>query len=571
MSDIVDSCIEGISSNFFIPAEEAYEWDGGKIITKESSLIDRVSQYTADFARFVAYFAFLPFAGLYVISCAVARKLFSKKENKKPEIDTNINLPEHFGFADSLFQTSGLGTTSSPTPLEGECNWQKWLNPKHIEGTEDGNYTSFFVDVLNNPEPFIDLLKKTNSTAYRFSLERAVIEPQNGRINEVALEKYRHFIARLKEEGIEPYVTLHHFVHPQWFEDLGGFEKLENMENFISYSNEMMKFMPEVKNWMTFNEPGVFATQGYVFGKYPPGKVGNFHLAGRVMINMIIAHCSIFKRAKDEGITDAEISFTHQYLSFVPLNGNLVERVTALFFTNLFNNAIYNFFLTGHFSLKIPFSTNLSYSIPLVEFSKYGRFMDFVGVQFYGRPRLKIGFNWGEKYPGHETVNKFGFTFGSTVPKNKDAAVMSFGIGFYPGSIEEDYEDVMKKAIALSKPLAPCSKQLKIAITETGRDAMVQKWGAEKFEIDNDLQKNFFERILPIVSKYRDNMKALLVWTLVRDHLEWERGRTPSLGQVTLEKENGIIKGHRFSEATKYLSEIYGMQKTKESNISPAA
>ena len=35
---------------------------------------------------------------------------------------------------------------------------------------------------------------------------------------------------------IEPLVTLHHFVHPQWFEDLGGFEKAENIAHFLAWT-----------------------------------------------------------------------------------------------------------------------------------------------------------------------------------------------------------------------------------------------------------------------------------------------------------------------------------------------
>ena len=33
-----------------------------------------------------------------------------------------------------------------------------------------------------------------------------------------------------------PMVTLYHFVHPLWFDDLGGFEKLENVPLFVAFS-----------------------------------------------------------------------------------------------------------------------------------------------------------------------------------------------------------------------------------------------------------------------------------------------------------------------------------------------
>ena len=40
------------------------------------------------------------------------------------------SLPAHCGFADSLFQTSGLGTKHSATNLVGQCKWSHSMNPK---------------------------------------------------------------------------------------------------------------------------------------------------------------------------------------------------------------------------------------------------------------------------------------------------------------------------------------------------------------------------------------------------------------------------------------------------------
>jgi len=31
-------------------------------------------------------------------------------------------------------------------------------------------------------------------------------------------------------------VTLHHFVHPNWFENLGGFTKEENIPIFVEFA-----------------------------------------------------------------------------------------------------------------------------------------------------------------------------------------------------------------------------------------------------------------------------------------------------------------------------------------------
>ena len=50
------------------------------------------------------------------------------------------------------------------------------------------------------------------------------------------------------------------------------------------------QFGPRIRNWSTFNEPGVFAFSGYVFGSFPPGKFLATQLAGLVVKHMLIAH-----------------------------------------------------------------------------------------------------------------------------------------------------------------------------------------------------------------------------------------------------------------------------------------
>ena len=71
---------------------------------------------------------------------------------------------------------------------------------------------------------------------YRFSIEWSKIEPEIGVIDEEALEHYRNVCNALIDSGLTPVITLHHFTHPMWFENLGGFEKDENIKYFIQFS-----------------------------------------------------------------------------------------------------------------------------------------------------------------------------------------------------------------------------------------------------------------------------------------------------------------------------------------------
>ncbi len=510
------------------------------------SLRQKVQHYAFGAFQLGVSLAVSPVALLY----SGARSLFGRATPAPPmrALAPTVPLPAHRGFADSLFQTSGLGTRQSATPLQGTANWEKWLTPARIEGTDSNtDYRTFFTDVLGNPDAFIAQLGKMGVSAYRFSLEWSVMEPKKGERGSEALRLYTTFIKKLRDAKIEPYVTLHHFVLPQWFETQGGFNDLNNVSLFITHAQAMIAAFPSVKYWMTFNEPGVFAFQTYVRGVYPPGITGDVATAGRVMRNLMYAHCQIYQAVKSKN-SDVQIGITHQWLKFEPLCGNPLEKAICYFLSKISHYAVYNFFKTGQFSLEIPFKANVQFSIPEKEFKRNNRFVDFFGVQFYAFPRLKMGFNGGEKHPGYKITNlmfwKTGLTFGSTCPKGGKA--QSFGPGFYPESLQA----CLNEAWALDRP---------IAITEIGCDARIQKWGSDRFEIDNETQAEYFRKIFPIIQRQAKRLQALFVWTFWRGHLEWDRGDQPILGTVTLLKTSTskAAEGFVVSPAGEFLAETF--------------
>ncbi len=58
-----------------------------------------------------------------------------------------------------------------------------------------------------------------------------------------------------------PNVTLHHFVHPQWFEELGAFEQEANISYFVEWATAAVGlFGSRAQLWATFNEPTVRGT-----------------------------------------------------------------------------------------------------------------------------------------------------------------------------------------------------------------------------------------------------------------------------------------------------------------------
>src|SRR5438067_12023672 len=112
-----------------------------------------------------------------------------------------------------------------------------------------------------------------NQNAHRLSVEWSRIEPAPGECSRTALAHYRGVLQALRDRGMEPMVTLHHFTNPTWIADAGGWEAPETAERFASYAERVPNELGQLPRFrVTINEPTVIAYLGYVCGKWPPGK-----------------------------------------------------------------------------------------------------------------------------------------------------------------------------------------------------------------------------------------------------------------------------------------------------------
>lgn len=86
-------------------------------------------------------------------------------------------------------------------------------------------------------------------------------------------------------------MTLFHFDLPQALEDQGGWLTEAIIESFDKYAQFCFStFGDRVKQWITMNEPNMFALQAYDLGVFPPG-VPHLGTGGyRAAHNLIKAH-----------------------------------------------------------------------------------------------------------------------------------------------------------------------------------------------------------------------------------------------------------------------------------------
>jgi beta-glucosidase len=226
----------------------------------------------------------------------------------------------------------------------------------------------------------IALMKEIGLTSYRFSVEWSKIEPKRGELDREVLKHYHEMIDALIEANIEPMVTFHHFTHPIWFNEMGSWEKTDNIEFFVKFCDIVFReYQSKVKWWCTINEPTVYTGVGYIEGRFPPG-VRNIQLASEVLKNLLEAHVRVYRVIKSlPGGSNARVGIVHNLTQFDPYNWwNPINRVVAKYFDNFMNESVLGFFKSGVFQISIPFAVNNRF---VNEQAKGAN--DFFGLNYY--------------------------------------------------------------------------------------------------------------------------------------------------------------------------------------------
>ena len=107
----------------------------------------------------------------------------------------------------------------------------------------------------------------------------------------LGIDYYNKIIDDLLANGVRPIVTLYHFDLPQALEDQGGWLSEAIIESFDKYARFCFStFGDRVKQWITINEPNIFAVTAYEFGVFPPGVPHVGTKAYQAAHNLIKAH-----------------------------------------------------------------------------------------------------------------------------------------------------------------------------------------------------------------------------------------------------------------------------------------
>lgn len=392
------------------------------------------------------------------------------------------------------------GTATSSHQVEGNNknnNWHAWEQEEGriVEGHTSGQACDWWGGRWR--EDF-DRAAEAGQNAHRLSIEWSRVQPTPDRWDESALDHYRQMVRGLRERGMLPVVTLHHFSDPLWLVEQGGWENEGIAAWFEAYVRRVVEALKEyVSMWCTINEPNVYAASGYLLGDFPPGKQ-DLGATLRVMHNQVRAHAAAY-HAIHEVQPEARAGLTINYRGFKPARQWLpLDKLTAGITSRLFNDFFPGAAMDGRLRLLTK-RVNVPEAVGT---------QDFLGIQYYTQELVAFSPN----KPGELFSRRF-------FPPDAELSPTGF-IANQP----EGFFEAIKWGLRFGVPLI---------ITENGvedhSDALRPRYLAEHI------------RQLWRAVNFNYPVKGYFHWSLV-DNFEWERGWTQRFGLWELDVETQTRK-----------------------------
>lgn len=157
-----------------------------------------------------------------------------------------------------------VGAATAAHQVEGNNVHSDYWVMEHLKHSDFVEPSNAAVDHYHRYAEDIQLLSDAGCNVYRFSIEWARVEPEEGHFAEEEIAHYRRVLECCREKGITPIVTLYHFSSPAWLMHRGGWGKNYVVGAFEKYAAYVVEKLGDLTPYIcTINE----ANMGYQLHK----------------------------------------------------------------------------------------------------------------------------------------------------------------------------------------------------------------------------------------------------------------------------------------------------------------
>jgi len=303
-------------------------------------------------------------------------------------------FPDDFlwGAATASYQVEGAVKEGGRTP-------SIWDTFSHTPGKiAHGHTGDMACDQYHRYGEDVQLMADLGLGAYRFSLSWSRIIPHGiGRVNEEGAAYYKNLISALRDKNIEPVVTLYHWDLPQELEDAGGWPERATADAFQKYAESCFELFPDVKYWITLNEPLCSSVLGYLQGTQAPG-IRDRQKSMSAIHHLLLAHGKAVNSYRKRGL-GGQIGITLNMQTPRPATSSSRDREAAdraadlrtrMFLDPVMGRTYPRRYLDAYPGYPLPVQSG--------DMETIAAKLDFLGVNFYWEDAVVWDQSKPEKY-----------------------------------------------------------------------------------------------------------------------------------------------------------------------------
>jgi beta-glucosidase/6-phospho-beta-glucosidase/beta-galactosidase len=315
-----------------------------------------------------------------------------------------VTFPAGFRWGTALAQWQAEGDEGEQGAVDS--NWSRWMAMGKAKGAQqnprgNGFHTRYSEDIAR--------AKELGMTQFRLGIDWSRVEPEPDVIDDAELD---HFVAVLDEvraQGMEPIVTLYHWVVPTWVQNPdpdapgGALDRMNTLDTSVvdDWEAFVRVVIPRIKDrvdvYTVINEPLSMITLGYIQGDFPPGRRLQIEEATNFGVTLLRMHARAFDVIKEVDDVDIDgngddswVGITMALNEITPDDpASTTQQRAAASLNYVYNDWALRALTAGALDFNFDGDAEDADTTPPESIdASLANTLEFIGVQYYGPGRV---------------------------------------------------------------------------------------------------------------------------------------------------------------------------------------